>query len=68
MRKLNEQLVTKDQLENIFTAWGVTASVPRKGYKEVVCFPYVKEHAEVIWTPHTSDDKKRLYKIEYFVH
>lgn len=68
MRKLNEQLVTKDQLENIFTSWGVTASVPRKGSKEVVCFAYVKEHAEVTWTPHTSDDKKRLYKIEYFVH
>lgn len=68
MRKLTEQLVTKDQLENIFTAWGITASVPRKGSKEVVCFPYVKEHAEVTYTPHTSDDKKRLYKIEYFAH
>lgn len=65
MRKLNEQLVTKDQLENIFTAWGVTASVPRKGSRELVCFPN-KEVAEVTYTPYTSGDKKRLYKIEYF--
>lgn len=30
MRKLTEQLVTKDQLENIYAAWGVRAAVPRK--------------------------------------
>lgn len=67
MRKLTEQLVTKLQLENIFTAWGVTAAVPRKGQKEVVCFP-CKEHAEVTYTQHTSDVGQRLYKIEFFAH
>ena len=67
MRKLTEQLVTKPQLENIYTAWGVTASTPRKGSKEVVCFPN-KEHAEITYTAHTSDYGQRLYKIEFFAH
>lgn len=67
MRKLTEQLVTKLQLENIFTAWGVTASVPRKGSKEVVCFP-CKEHAEVTYTQRMGDHGQRLYKIEFFAH
>jgi len=67
MRKLNEQLVTKLQLENIYTAWGVTAAVPRKKAREVVCFPN-KEHAQVTYTNHTSDHGQRLYKIEFFAH
>jgi hypothetical protein len=67
MRKLSEQLVTKDQLETIYTAWGVTASVPRKADMEVIAFPN-KEHAQVTYTPHTNDYGIRLYLIEFFAH
>lgn len=67
MRKLTEQLVTKDQLETIYTAWGVTAAVPRKGSMEFVAFP-CKEHAQVTYTPQTSEYGKRLYRIEFFTH
>lgn len=65
MKKLTEQLVTRLQLENIYTAWGVTASVPRKTTKEIVCFPS-KEYAQITFTPHQSDTGDRLYRIEFF--
>lgn len=67
MKKISQQLVTKDQLENIYTAWGVTASVPKAKQREVVCFPN-KEHAEITWSKHKSDYNQRLYLIEFFVH
>lgn len=67
MIKISEQFVTKLQLENIYKAWDVIASVPRKGAMEIVCFPY-KEHAQITYTQHQSDYKDRLYKIEFFAH
>ena len=66
MKKISEDLVTKLQLELIFKAWDVTASVPKKGYKEIICFPW-KELAEVTYTMNKSEYGKRLYKIEFYI-
>lgn len=68
MRKTSEQLVTRTQLETIYTAWGVTAAVPRGKAMEIVCFPYVKEHAQVSRTAKKNDNGQHLYNIEFFVH
>ena len=67
MEKISEQLVTRDQLENIYTAWGTTASVPGANKKELVCWPN-KEHAEITKTKLKNDYGKALYKIEFFRH
>ena len=64
MKTFAKQLVTADQLRNIYTAWGVTADVPRKNAQEIVCFPN-KEAALITYTPHVSDYNKRLYQIEF---
>lgn len=67
MEKISEQLVTRDQLENIYTAWGTKASVPGANKKELVYWPN-KEHAEIIKTKLKNDYGKALYKIEFFRH
>ncbi len=59
------QLVTADQLQNIYTAWGVTADTPRKSAREIVCWPN-KEFAEITWTNKVSDYGKRLFQIAFF--
>ena len=66
-RKLSEQLVTKTQLECIYTAWGTCAEVPKAGSKALVCFPN-KEHAEITKVKSKGDYKGSLYKIEFFMH
>lgn len=35
---MNQYLVTKPQLENLFFAWGVTEKPPGKGKQVLVCF------------------------------
>jgi hypothetical protein len=67
MKKISEQLVTVLQLEIIFKAWKVTASIPKKGYKEIICFP-CNEFAEVTYTMNKSENNKRLYKIEFYAN
>ncbi len=68
-RKISEQIVTKTQLELIYTAWGTCAEIPKAGKKAIVCWPN-KEHAEI--TRHKkvkdSDHKGAMYKIEFFAH
>lgn len=67
MRKVSEQLVTQTQLELIYTGWGVTANIPKKKTKEIVCWPN-KESAEITMTDLKSEYGERLFKIEFFVH
>lgn len=68
-RKIEEQIVTKAELEVIYTAWGTCAEIPKAGKKTIVCWPN-KEHAEI--TRHKkvkdSDCKGAMYKIEFFMH
>lgn len=59
------QLVTRAQLEAIYTAWGVAATVPHLSTKELVCWP-IKEHAEITKTRLKSDTGRVLFKIEFY--
>ena len=65
--KTSEQLVTKQQLEIIYTAWATCAEIPPKGKKSLVVWPN-KEHAEISKTAHKSDENKPLYRIEFYRH
>jgi hypothetical protein len=65
IKQISEQLVTKTQLECIFTAWGSCAEVPTKGKKSLVVWPF-NEYAEIVKTEMKSDYGKALYAIKFF--
>ena len=57
--------LTKAQINELFTNWGVKVNPPTKGEKVTVAFP--NEHlnvAEVTWSKHKCvDEKNRLYEV-----
>lgn len=58
-------LYTKDQLQQIMSAWGCTEPVPKKGQQVVVCWPKpVEPNTAIIkWSDKVSGYGDRLYSV-----
>ena len=55
-------LETKEQVLNTFRSWGVSADIPRKGYRTIVQLPG-RWIVSVTYSEHKSDVGKRLYNL-----